>query len=978
MNTNDAKDNEFKDYTFGIQKGSFWNRALKIDTGKLASGLAETLLSGFLQDPIEYMKSSITVINSLKLKAKPEALAWQLVWTSLIQATFQLASRHFSGSHPLDESQLKALLESINQVVEDSDIALDESLFKAPEQAAFLQNVQAAIETWLNTYKNSSGSALNKQAAKAAFGGLRNRFAVCLDNVLRKDPKTYDDILEKCFSVAGSAAQRNLAWERYRRKLRLYPLKPLFGDPGESISLKDIYVPLYAYWIAVEETNDFTRQRDETEKKTGHRIDLTETIHDWRKGTANNRAHLKLITGGPGTGKSSFCRMLAAELAEKGDDVLFIPLHLFSIKSDLVGSVGDWLRQTELLVANPLDPTHEAGSQDLLLIFDGLDELEQQGSKDDVQDFIRFVHDGLDRLNQADGRTVRAIIAGRDAAIQASRDLKRCQDDDLYHLLNYKPDCEDLDQLCRRGADFQALVKQDQRGDWWDKYREARTHQSNEGLPRELARDELDDLTRYPLLNYLVALSWERGKIDFRQDITRSEVYEDMLRAVYEREWGDKQQKNPKLTLDLDYEDFARVLEEIALTAWHGESGGRMARASRVERYCTVSGLDEDYEGLRDTFSDERAGAIQLFATFFFRKVAGSDHSDPTFEFSHKSFSEYLLARRLIRCLEEIEVEMSRKHNSRYDPFKHLLEVFGPGQLTFDILQFIREGCHRLCINQDGTVDTAKTQEYAATLRDRLIPLLGTALEKRWPSETLTANDYVHWTSEALKDGRTPQARLEAWAINAEEGCLALIDAMNHATVEPILIDLIQPAEGDENNYASDAEQNLERLLYLKLNVAPFNESILRQCLRKINLNGAILDGVKLVGASLDGASLVGASLNGAILNDAILNGASLYAARLDRARLFGASLTGARLDDTSLVDASLVGASLDNARLDGARLDGGASLDGARLVNTSLVNTLLNHAILKNCTVDTRTIASSMYDEDWWRSKGAIIVKRS
>jgi hypothetical protein len=57
-------------------------------------------------------------------------------------------------------------------------------------------------------------------------------------------------------------------------------------------------------------------------------------------------------------------------------------------------------------------------------------------------------------------------------------------------------------------------------------------------LPKELRRDDLDEITAQPLLNYLIALSYQRdqrGRLDFKKGINLNQIYADLVAAVHER-----------------------------------------------------------------------------------------------------------------------------------------------------------------------------------------------------------------------------------------------------------------------------------------------------------------------------------------------------------------------------------------------------------------------------------------------------------
>ena len=114
--------------------------------------------------------------------------------------------------------------------------------------------------------------------------------------------------------------------------------EPLFGV--EDFSLRQIYIPLRTY-VEQEKKNQPKNQEKEYERVV---MDLHSAIRDWLQ-QENRLDGLRIIWGGPGCGKSSFTKMLAAELAERGDRVLLIPLHEIhptqSLENALVGLGGN-------------------------------------------------------------------------------------------------------------------------------------------------------------------------------------------------------------------------------------------------------------------------------------------------------------------------------------------------------------------------------------------------------------------------------------------------------------------------------------------------------------------------------------------------------------------------------------------------------------------------------------------------------------
>ena len=107
-------------------------------------------------------------------------------------------------------------------------------------------------------------------------------------------------------------------------------------------------------------------------------VDLEAELRRWLDQTREKRRGVEFVCGGPGSGKSSSARHLAAALAREGRlRLAFIPLHRFELGTDLATAVGRFVTQSRLLLHNPLDP--QQGEEMLLLVFDGLDELAMQG-----------------------------------------------------------------------------------------------------------------------------------------------------------------------------------------------------------------------------------------------------------------------------------------------------------------------------------------------------------------------------------------------------------------------------------------------------------------------------------------------------------------------------------------------------------------------------------------------------------------------
>jgi KaiC/GvpD/RAD55 family RecA-like ATPase len=156
----------------------------------------------------------------------------------------------------------------------------------------------------------------------------------------------------------------------------------------------------------------------------------------WNKPIKADFKELRVISGGPGSGKSSFAKIFAANQAEKGKiRVLFIPLHHFEPSDDLVEAVAKFVRDNDFLRHNPLDK--DKADSRLLIIFDGLDELAMRGkiATEIAQQFVREVQRKIEHFNRHK-TCLQVLIGGRELVVQAnSSDFRQPQQ--ILHILPY-------------------------------------------------------------------------------------------------------------------------------------------------------------------------------------------------------------------------------------------------------------------------------------------------------------------------------------------------------------------------------------------------------------------------------------------------------------------------------------------------------------------------------------------------------------
>ena len=83
------------------------------------------------------------------------------------------------------------------------------------------------------------------------------------------------------------------------------------------------------------------------------------------------------------------------------------------------------------------------------------------------------------------------------------------------------------------------------------------------------------------------------------------------------------------------------MFEDVALAAWH--SGDvRAVSAAAVATVCRQSGLERKLAAFE---RGAEKGAVSLLAAFYVRQAGFTAAGERSFEFTHKSFGEFLVAR---------------------------------------------------------------------------------------------------------------------------------------------------------------------------------------------------------------------------------------------------------------------------------------------------------------------------------------------
>ena len=716
--------------------------------------------------------------------------------------------------------------------------------------------------------------------------------------IAQLDQAFYAPLKEAMTSLYGEGERRERAWHDHLTWINyLYEGKPTFSpDVTETTPLSAVYQRLRCFWH--EDVRDEEADDKDAKKRIVHIGDLHGETLKWLQDDSGPL--VRVITGGPGSGKSSFARAFAMEAAEKtAFRIAFAELqhmslgggfenHLESYFDDLQAEIEGGGKRG--LPGGPFALRREAG-EPLLLIFDGLDELtvDETAGREMATRFIAQV-DMLTRKYREP--VVKAMVLGRNIACQEGVERSDLTLADMHHVAGLKPLVSreevglgnDQVSLHSETSDPHDLADHDQRPEYYQRWAKARGKSAD--TPSVVTSDDVQGLNAEPLLLHLLLLS-ERPEAEILDN--PNHVYRDIFDTIHER----NQRIAGRAKLEAD--DFNLLMECVALATWRG--GGR---TSSEADYIAVRAL---HAGRRDKKLKALEGAQLKNVAIQFHARKG-ELGGEGFEFIHKSFSEYLVARALLRLAKTVVT--AAENSDDETALLRWAKVIWKAELTEEILTFLR-----------NEAKAHPDEDVLTGLGD----IFSVALASGFPTHQAAPHENYR-TLETMQ-------RCSETAMLATIHALCVFGGGDSHNLAPIR----WPQDFRQIDYSGASLLLAPRQMYQRL--FHVDEPISRLLLSRIDLQNSWLEGLYLYKADLSRADLSRADLSRADLSRADLSRADLSRADLSRADLSGADLSGADLSGADLYGANLYGANLYGANLSRANLReanlSGANLSGAK-----------------------------------------------
>lgn len=596
--------------------------------------------------------------------------------------------------------------------------------------------------------------------------------------------------------------------------------------------------------------------------------------------------------------------------------MLFVPLQRLRGTGALENRIDDYFRlQTDEPFNADITPLSSLGRdehRDWVVIFDCLDELTKEGggSESAALDFASALSDWRGRVGAT---SVRFIVLGRAPSMQDARRRLGLQGQGTLYVSDMVPFTRNRPEV--NFHDPNKLMDKDQRPEFWVKWATAKGLGLD--VPEAVVADALSDLTKEPLLAYLLYFSGFVGDRWKEAAENRNRIYAGIFRQIWERE----RSKLTRIRLnDLGRDGFEALMQALGLAAWRG--GGR-------------TGDEPTFTMVRDIFMQQSllrrakdCGAAELGNVAILFYTRKDEEGGRGYEILHKSFGEYLTAKGLLNAFIRWgnQVDDQEGDFGAADFLRRWILLAGPGEITREILVYLRDEVRLKAYETNSNMPWEAARKWVSIAGQ----LLNLAVVDGLPAH----------------EGATRWREAETKEINGEVSLMALLDALGRAAYPSSLRD--KPfEEGGWNcgpiEIPAFIENAFEFGQFIKRNCA-YRElggvlwyaprrsqsrrrfgirsySIVYEMLSRLSLQGNYLPAMDFMEVDLEGANLSGAMLINSDFAGANLRGACFRSARLDmvnfgEADLSNADLRGAITNGTDFTEAKLIHAKVDGEAL--------------------------------------------------------------
>ncbi|NEQ41585.1 MAG: low-complexity protein, partial [Okeania sp. SIO3I5] len=854
---------------------------------KIAKAIQENRDARVLKPLIENVDSVLDVLNYPLGKVVRENLPFLPIATGIISFIVEKTRQEPTLEDAVQLVAQVAYLESIRQFFID----FPEIKYKLTETEASeavkkqIQNLDKDINFNDRNAKNTLiyfyDSPLREKFDEILFARLKesglyeNNAKIVTERISRSTHRYIKEIVVEVKNDAKKLA--GIYVDSWRQDLEAYAsidnyleeaiaTKPLAKVFDENFSFRQIYVPLKVKFVNFD-------------GKVQQRA-ISQNIEEWAKTILldeNKNKQVLFIQAGPGRGKSVFCRMFADWVCRELHPI-YTPILIrlrdirnfaANIDETLADAVGwNFVKTDSGWLTDP--------NTRFLFLLDGFDELLlERGVSNELKVFLDQVGQFQKQAAENQERGHRVLMTGRPLV--------------LYGIERLMPSNLERVSILPMGDDIQQQWFQN----WQTVVGEEEAEKFREFLCSEQCPKQVQELAREPLLLYLLAAMHRDKQLQVEMFATADVggakvlIYEQTLKWVLEKQRVEEGKNLNREITKLESEDLEILLAEAGLCVV--QSGREYAAIKMIEDRLVEQGYKELQALIEKARQDEREDGLKnALAAFYLKSAAGAENS---VEFFHKSFGEFLCAKRMVESLEDLTQKTGKRRKTYVVSDQELewqvYDLFGYGSLTVEVVEYLM-------------ALLVKSEVELMVLFERLHEFYLDWCE----------GEFIEATEETLPQKKARQ--LQQWGIESGQRRANIYTGLN---VMILLFEL--------HRYGQSQEELQEQLHFYPCGQPDSEDFEKTKLLRIIGYSQCLGDEVfaKIVGKFLRGADLSSAYLRGAYLNRAYLNRADLRGADLSSAYLNRADLRGADLNRAYLNRAYLSSADLRDANLRGADL---------------------------------------------------------
>ena len=413
------------------------------DYKQLATDTAKAVAEGAFLDFSDMASHAIDVIaGAFGTTKNPEehqnaqGQAWQWMYSVLsVAATETLGNPHLRGL--LNREELEPAIRELLETLPDQGTVPPDRLINP----AINPHFDAAATRFPGiVHRITEEQRYSPVQLETMF---RRALSDAAGKVLASRTADFEQLSTYLTSQLNGPAKRKIAWTRHANWVRKrFTQTPIFSpDETETIPLSHVYLRTRCYWHSehdlpgggdAEDRGHLRGIEDRKKYRRAHLRDLHDTMHAWLEADRDDD-RIRVIAGGPGSGKSSFANAFATEVIDKGTHrVIFVPLQYLNLRGNLDEDIGTHLQSVrgsnalDTSMGFPENPLTWRADEDLpiLIVFDGLDELSanEKTATDLSRRFILSLNNTLGRLNVPGTPPVNAVVLGRSTACQEALD----------------------------------------------------------------------------------------------------------------------------------------------------------------------------------------------------------------------------------------------------------------------------------------------------------------------------------------------------------------------------------------------------------------------------------------------------------------------------------------------------------------------------------------------------------------------------